>query len=33
MAMADKAMIVAIATFDFLIWTYDLLLLYGALIK
>jgi hypothetical protein len=30
--MADKAVVVAIATFDVLIWTYDLLLLYQYLL-
>jgi hypothetical protein len=30
--MADKAVVVAIATFDVLIWTYNLLLLYQTLL-
>jgi hypothetical protein len=30
--VADKAVLVVIATFDVMIWTYDLFLLYGALL-
>jgi hypothetical protein len=31
--MADKAVVVAIATFDVLIWTYNLLLLYQYMLQ
>lgn len=31
--MGDKALVVMIATFDVVLWTYDLLLLYGALLR
>ena len=31
--MGDKALVVVIATFDVVLWTYDLLLLYSALLR
>jgi len=31
--MGDKALVVMIATFDVVLWTYDLLLLYSALLR
>jgi len=31
--MGDKVAVIAIATFDFLLWTYDVLLLWSVLMQ